>query len=78
MFQKLPLCAVAARVVSVLGSPAALPLTLRGCGGVFFIIKTPKLLYLLFCGALVVIAVLWIPWEGPGAAAAYSTVEHYF
>lgn len=72
MFQKLPfLCAVAARVVS-----AALPLGLRGCGGYYFIIKKPKLIYLLFCGALVVIAVLWIPWEGLRAAAAYGQVEH--
>lgn len=49
-----------------------------GCmaGGVFFIIKTPKLIYFLFCGALVVIAELWIPWEGPGAAAVYRQVEH--
>lgn len=72
MFQKVPfLCAVPARVVS-----AALPLGLRGWGGYYFTVKNPKLIYLLFCGALVVIAVLWIPWEGLGAAAAYGQVEH--
>lgn len=49
-----------------------------GGGFYFFIIKNPKLIYLLFCRALVVIAVLWISWEGLGAAAAYGQVEHYF
>lgn len=72
VFQKVPfLCAVPARVVC-----AALPLALHGWGGYYFIIKNPRLIYLLFCEALVVTAVLWITWEGLEAAAAYGQVEH--
>lgn len=59
-----PFCAVAARVGSAL----------RGWGLLFYckITQTPLLVV---CGALVVVAVLWIPQEGLGAAAAYGQVE---
>lgn len=48
---------------------------LCGWGELFFIIKSPKLIYLLFFGALV-IAVLWIPSERLRAPAVYGQVEH--
>lgn len=60
---------------SVLRSPAVLPLVCVGGGSYFFIIKSPKLIYLLFFGALV-IAVLWIPSERLRALAVYGQVEH--